>query len=51
MRPARCAIFFRGSTTKPKQEHGLAAQLRACKEFLERRGLPTEGVRVLSPAR
>lgn len=46
MRPVRCAIFLRVSTTKPEQEHGLTAQLQACKEFLEQRGLPADGARI-----
>lgn len=37
-------MYLRISTTRAEQEHGLAAQLHACKEFLARQGIAEKDV-------
>lgn len=46
MKPGRTAAYLRISTTKEEQEHGLATQLEACKEFVTARGLAVGDVLV-----
>lgn len=45
-RPRSVAIYCRASTTKEEQRHGLASQLRACKEFLVRQRVEFESVQI-----